>query len=111
MIKPFAALATLLALASCSTPQVSDVPVGETWIWRCDSGVTFTSRNTSNGNIELVAGGRTYRLPGVIAGSGVRYYDGRVEFWEHGGDAMLNGAAGGSYENCTNREGDVVPSP
>jgi membrane-bound inhibitor of C-type lysozyme len=110
MIKRFVVLAALLTLAGCATHQVSDVTTGETWIWRCDRGVTFTSQQTSDGNVEVVAAGRTYRLPGVIAGSGVRYFDGQVEFWEHGGEAMLNGAAGGPYENCANREGDVLPA-
>ncbi|MBI1252466.1 MAG: hypothetical protein GC189_13470 [Alphaproteobacteria bacterium] len=98
MNNPAIALA-LLAVASCAT---TDVPTGETWLWRCDGGVTFTSANTTGGNAYIEAGGQTYRLPGVVAGSGVRYFDGRVEFWEHGGDAMLNGAAGGPYENCRN---------
>lgn len=96
VIKPLIAFA-LLFVASCATP---DVPTGETWVWRCDGDVTFTSRNTTGGNSEVVAGGQTYRLPGVMAGSGVRYFNGRVEYWEHGGEAILNGAAGGPYENC-----------
>lgn len=99
LLKTLIALAALFA-ASCATPD--DAPTGEVWTWRCDNGVTFTSQNTTGGNIEVVAGGQTYRLPSVIAGSGVRYSDGRVEFWEHGGDAMLNGAVGGPYENCNN---------
>lgn len=97
LLRPLIALAVVFA-ASCATP--ADAPTGEAWTWRCDNGVTFTSQNTSGGNIEVVASGQTYRLPGVIAGSGVRYSNGRVEFWEHGGEAMLNGAAGGPYENC-----------
>lgn len=96
MIRPFIAL-TLLFAASCAT---NDAPTGEVWVWRCDNGITFTSRNTVGGNSEVIAGGQTYHLPGVIAGSGVRYSNGRVEYWEHGGEAMLNGAAGGPYENC-----------
>ncbi|MGE0742653.1 MAG: MliC family protein [Hyphomonadaceae bacterium] len=95
MIRPLIAL--VLVVSSCATP---DVPVGETWLWRCDGGATFTSRNTSGGNSEVVAGGRTYRLPGVMAGSGVRYFNGHVEYWEHGGEAILIGADGGPYENC-----------
>lgn len=96
-LKLFIALSLLFAV-SCAT--VDDVPTGDTWLWRCDNGVTFASRNTTGGNSEVVAGGQTYRLPGVIAGSGVRYFDGHVEYWEHSGEAILNGAAGGPYENC-----------
>lgn len=93
-----AIVVAVLCVVSCATAP--DVPQGEIYLWRCDGGVTFTARNTSGGNAEVVAGGRTYRLPAVIAGSGVRYFDGRVEYWEHHGEAMLNGAAGGPYENC-----------
>lgn len=98
----------LLFAAACATPGAptppTDIAIGETFHWRCDRGVAFTARNTSEGNSEVVAGARTYRLPAVIAGSGVRYYDGKVEYWEHHGEAMLNGAAGGPYENCLSRQ-------
>jgi membrane-bound inhibitor of C-type lysozyme len=97
MIKPALVIATLLLAAGCAT---TDVPTGETYVWRCDGGITFTARNTTGGNAEVVAGGQTYRLPGVIAASGVRYSDGRVEYWEHHGEATLTGAAGGPYANC-----------
>lgn len=89
--------AALLALSACAT---NDAPTGESIVWRCDGGASFSARLTSEGNAEVAAGGHTYRLPGVIAGSGVRYFDGHVEYWEHGGEAMLNGAAGGPYANC-----------
>jgi membrane-bound inhibitor of C-type lysozyme len=55
---------------------------------------------TANGDAEVFAGGRVYRLPGVQAASGLRYTDGNVEYWEHGDEAMLNGAHGGPYNNC-----------
>ena len=86
-----------LALSACAA---NDTPTGPSIAWRCDGGVSFSARNTTNGNAEVLAGGQTYRLPGVRAGSGVRYFDGRVEYWEHGGEAMLNGAAAGPYVNC-----------
>jgi membrane-bound inhibitor of C-type lysozyme len=96
MVK-FVIAAALLALGACAP---SDAPTGPSIVWRCDGGVSFSARNTTNGNAEVVAGGQTYRLPGVRAGSGVRYFDGHVEYWEHGGEAMLNGALGGPYANC-----------
>lgn len=103
MIKPLA-LAAFLSLAACAAnpAPADDLATGPTYLWRCDGGVTFTARNTTGGNAEVVAGGQTYRLPGVMAGSGVRYFDGRVEYWEHHEEAMLNGAAGGPHENCRN---------
>jgi len=57
-------------------------------------------RLTGEGHAEVFAGGQTYDLPGVVAGSGTRYTNGTVEYWEHGNEAMLNGAQGGPYSNC-----------
>ncbi len=85
-----------LALGACAP---TDAPTGPSFVWQCD-GVSFSARNTEGGNAEVKAGGKVYRLPGVIAASGVRYFDGHVEYWEHGKEALLNGAAGGPYENC-----------
>ena len=85
------------ALAACST---SGGPASGQIQWRCDNGAAFSMHLTNEGNAEVFAGGRTYTLPGVPAGSGTRYTDGTVEYWEHGGEAMLNGAAGGPYTNC-----------
>src|SRR5262245_55142672 len=93
--------AACLALCACATP---DTPEEPSYLWRCDGGVTFRVRLTTGGNAEVTAGGKTYRLPAVMAASGARYSDGRVEFWEHGGEAMLNGAAGGPYEACKTTE-------
>ena len=89
--------AALAALGACAA---ADPPTGPSVVWRCDGGVSFSTRITQGGNIEVVADGRTFHLPGVIAGSGARYFDGQVEFWEHSGEAMLNGASGGPYETC-----------
>ena len=93
----FVSGAALLALSACAP---GDKPVGPSFVWKCDNGISITTRNTEGGNVEVVADGKTYHLPGVIAGSGARYSDGKVEFWEHAGEAMLNGASGGPYENC-----------
>ena len=96
-MKKLLAAAALLALSACTTPNT---PVGPTFHWNCDGGLSFTARQTLNGDAEVAAGGQTYRVHGVRAASGVRYKSGRVEYWEHGDDAMLNGAAGGPYQNC-----------
>ncbi|MFZ2031324.1 MAG: MliC family protein [Vitreimonas sp.] len=90
-------LASFAALAACTTS--GGAATGQTQ-WRCDGGAAFSMHLTNEGNAEVFAGGRTYSLPGVVAGSGTRYTDGTVEYWEHGNEAMLNGAAGGPYTNC-----------
>ena len=96
MIRTFA-IATLLTLSACATPTGSNGPQVQ---WICGGGAAFSMHITGEGNAEVFAGGQTYTLPGVMAGSGTRYTNGSVEYWEHGGEAMLNGAAGGPYANC-----------
>lgn len=90
--------AAAFALAACaSTPPAAP---GNRVDWRCDGGAAFSARVNSQGAAEVFAGGQVYNLPGVAAGSGTRYTNGTVEYWEHGGEAMLNNAAGGPYANC-----------
>jgi membrane-bound inhibitor of C-type lysozyme len=95
-MKKILTLAALALLAACSTTQ----PGGPRVDWRCDGGAAFSMRLDANGNANVFAGGQTYSLPGVAAGSGTRYTNGSVEYWEHGNEAMLNGAQGGPYTNC-----------
>jgi len=96
-MKIFVAAASLIALSACTTPNTA---VGPTFHWQCDGGASFTVRQTLGGDADVSAGGQTYHVHGVRAASGVRYKSGRVEYWEHGEDAMLNGAQGGPYQNC-----------
>ena len=96
-MKKYFILASIAALTACTTTSGG---AGARIDWRCDGGAAFSMRLTNEGNAEVFAGGQTYTLPGVIAGSGTRYTNGTVEYWEHGGEAMLNGAAGGPYTNC-----------
>lgn len=96
-MKKLVALAALTALAACATTAT---PGGPRIDWRCDGGAAFSARINQQGAAEVFAGGQVYTLPGVAAGSGTRYTNGAVEYWEHGGEAMLNGAHGGPYTNC-----------
>lgn len=56
-----------------------------------DEGYTFA---------EVTVGDKSWRLPAQASASGSRYSDGSVEFWEHQGEAMLNGAPGGDRRAC-----------
>jgi membrane-bound inhibitor of C-type lysozyme len=96
-MKKILAGAALLVLAACGTTQSTGGPRVE---WRCDGGAAFSMRLDAQGNASVFAGGQLYTLPGVVAGSGTRYTNGAVEYWEHGGEATLNGAQGGPYTNC-----------
>ena len=95
-MKKILSLAALIALCACGTTQ-SGGPLAE---WRCDGGAAFSARIDNDGHANVFAGGQVYNLPGVQAGSGTRYTNGTVEYWEHGNEAMLNGAHGGPYTNC-----------
>jgi membrane-bound inhibitor of C-type lysozyme len=95
-MKTLLATAALLALAACASTTGASGRVD----WRCDGGAAFSARINGAGAAEVFAGGQVYTLPGVAAGSGTRYTNGAVEYWEHGGEAMLNGAHGGPYTNC-----------
>ena len=86
--------AALFSLAACAT----DPSVGRT-DWMCDGGAAFSVRFEGD-RAEVFAGGQTYSLPSAVSASGARYSDGAVEYWEHQGEANLNGARGGPYANC-----------
>lgn len=93
------ALAAWLLLSACATTDGA-TPTTQRVEFRCDHGAAFSVRYNDQGGADVFAGGQTYTLPGVPAASGTRYTNGTVEFWEHHGDAMLNGAAGGPYTEC-----------
>jgi len=97
-MKTILALTALSLLAACTTTQGG--AAGPNVQWRCDGGAAFSMRLDGQGNANVFAGGQLYTLPGVVAGSGTRYTNGAVEYWEHGGEATLNGAHGGPYTNC-----------
>jgi len=90
-------LAAALALAACGTTQQR--AGGPRTDWRCDSGAAFSVR-FSESAAEVFAGGQLYNLAAAQSASGARYSNGTVEYWEHQGEAQLNGAAGGPYANC-----------
>lgn len=89
---------TLMTLGACASTGGGNV--GDRMDWRCQGGGAFSARIKTNGSAEVFAGGQVYRLPHVEAASGARYSNGAVEYWERGGQASLNGAAGGPYANC-----------
>ena len=93
-MKQIASLALLL-LAACGTTQTGGPRVD----WRCANGAAFSVRFQGDG-AEVFAGGQVYNLPAAQSGSGARYSNGAVEYWEHQGEATLNGARGGPYANC-----------
>jgi membrane-bound inhibitor of C-type lysozyme len=103
-MKKLFVLVCLAGLASCSTETGgsatvgSGAPIGHLVRWRCDGGASFGVSFTTTG-ARVAAGGENYALPHV-QGSGARYSNGSVQYWERGGSATLTGARGGPYTNC-----------
>jgi membrane-bound inhibitor of C-type lysozyme len=97
-MKALIPLVALVFLAACASTGGGNM--GPRNDWRCQGGSAFSARIKTNGSAEVFAGGQVYNLPHVEAGSGARYSNGAVEYWERGGEATLNGAAGGPYTNC-----------
>ena len=64
-------------------------------------GLAMAKGMAEAGAAEVFAGGQVYRLPQAQSGSGARYSNGSVEYWEHQGQATLTGAQGGPYANCS----------
>ncbi|MDX2238728.1 MAG: MliC family protein [Hyphomonadaceae bacterium] len=102
MNRVFAAVVALAAVAACQTAPSPDA-AGQTFIWVCPDNTEFEVAFDASGTAKVFVRGRSYDLPGVPAGSGTRYSDGRVEYWERGGEAMLTGAPGGDLFQCTQR--------
>lgn len=84
------------------TPCAADAqPAGETHAFTCANNVHFSVRFDTGATCAFVnAGGQTYKLGAAISGSGARFSDGTTQYWDHAPDAMLDGAAGGPYEEC-----------
>lgn len=97
-MKKLLLLAALATLSACATGSMAPT-IGNRIEWKCDRNAAFSVRFTTE-SAEVFAGGQTYTLPHAQSGSGARYANGTAEYWEHGGSAQLNGAAGGPYTNC-----------
>lgn len=109
----FVGVALALGLTACAskterevavmtkTPAVADA-VAERHDYACADGAAFeVGYDEGYTFAEVTMGDRAWRLPAKMSASGSRYSDGKVEFWEHQGEAMLNGAPGGDHRSCT----------
>lgn len=68
-------------------------------IYRCDDGTSVTASFVTSSNEALITtGGRSFRLPQGMSGSGARYTDGTAVFWIKGNAAQLE--VPGRSTNC-----------
>ena len=76
-------LLLLALLAGCATS-----PPPMELSYRCSDGTTFIARGGGE-KITLVFDDRSWTLPRVHSGSGVKYTDRELLFWEKGDEAIL----------------------
>ena len=91
----FGALGAMFSLGAA--PVLAEDHIG--LIYHCDDGSTLIASFMNATNEALITtGGRSFRLPQGMSGSGARYTDGSVLFWIKGKDAQLE--IGGRSTNC-----------
>jgi membrane-bound inhibitor of C-type lysozyme len=101
---PFAIAMLIVAMPADARPAPK--PSGATYHYKCPKGRAFSVRYDRDYAMAFVDFGRKhYRLPAAMSASGSRYAKGRVEFWEHHGEAMLIGVRGGDLHDCKTRRG------
>jgi membrane-bound inhibitor of C-type lysozyme len=83
------ALIPLLLALALPASAGDDGQVYGPYHYVCDDGTRFTAvfDNRLPALVLTFAGGETLTLPQVLSGSGIRYADGRHEFWGKGAEA------------------------
>jgi membrane-bound inhibitor of C-type lysozyme len=91
-----------VGVAGCtSSPVEAQQVTSERFTYACAGGKTFHVAFDAGFTYARVTTARaSFRLPAVMAASGSRYTDNKVEFWEHHGEAMLNGIRGDTFADC-----------
>jgi membrane-bound inhibitor of C-type lysozyme len=78
---PLTAALSLVVLVGCNRPRE--------YRFRCpDGAILGVSYVTDTARLTLARG--TARLPRVISGSGARYANDTLEFWEHAGEVRVS---------------------
>lgn len=96
-----AALAFGIILVAAPADAKPPPASGPSFHYSCPSGRSFDLRYDKDHTVAYVDfGDKHYLLPAAISASGARYARGHVEFWEHHGEAMLNGVRGGDNAGC-----------
>ncbi|MDP3737218.1 MAG: MliC family protein [Hyphomonadaceae bacterium] len=101
-MKAILACSCFFALLGCA-PQGKPAAEAnaESFTFACANGKTFSVTYDEGFTVATVkADGQTYKLPAIIAASGSRYSDGKIEYWEHHGEALLHGTPAGELNGC-----------
>ncbi len=81
-------LATVLAYAALAACE--RMPVGKIHVFKCSDGViakVVYSETDETATVRFA--GKTYKLKLVPSGSGAKYSDGKVVFWNKGTEALI----------------------
>lgn len=91
-----------VAAIGCAPPKDEAAAVtGQQYTYACAHAKTFRVGFDAGFTYAVVTTGKaSFKVPAVMAASGSRYTDEKVEFWEHHGEAMLNGVPGETYSDC-----------
>ena len=79
----------LAAMLSCSSQ--ANVEAEQKWLsFRCPDGQTVMAQfQPQDQFVNVRFAGRELRLPQVISGSGARYSDGKITFWNRGRSVLM----------------------
>ena len=89
VVMPAIALAcgvlALSVLAACER-----MPMGKAHVFKCSEGVVVrVAFSESDETATMRLAGKTYRLKLIPSGSGAKYSDGKVVFWNKGDEALI----------------------
>lgn len=90
------ALSLLVILTGCWRAAEHQAP--RVFTFHCESDYTFTVQFKGDTAVVTLPG-RTVRLPQVVSGSGARYSDGDITFWNKGNTARLE-LGDRTYDAC-----------
>ena len=106
-MKAFLACSCFVALLACSPQDKPAAADAEVFTFACANGKTFSVTYDEGFTVATVkSDGQTYKLPAVIAASGSRYSDGKIEYWEHHGEALLHGTPAGELNSCPQKKAE-----
>lgn len=93
------AAALLLLAAAAALAQCGGNRPPKPVTFACREGPLLFATFTP-GHVAVDVQGRTYELPQTIAGSGARYSDGSVVFWNKGSTALFMQPGGPDWRDC-----------